>query len=216
MNDIKGFTFYKSYYESLKNLKEKDKKDVINAILEYIFEDKMPNFTGIKKAIWALILPNLNTSKNRSNPYSGAPYGNQNATKEKQSKNNQKTTSHLYDKDKDKDKEIDKDKDKEEDNITTKSTAAPTPSIIISFGKKMGVDEQYCKEFFDYYETHNWLNNKGEKIDSWEKVFRNWLRQDRNKIKGEKLPEWWGKDIKKGEATQEEIDEMKRLLEGYK
>ena len=27
MNDIKGFTFYKSYYESLKNLKEKDKKD---------------------------------------------------------------------------------------------------------------------------------------------------------------------------------------------
>ena len=214
MNNIKGFTFYKSYYESLKNLKEKDKKDVINAILEYIFEDKMPNFSGIKKAIWALILPNLNTSKNRSNPYSGAPYGNQNATQKKQSKNNQKTTSDLYDKDKDKDKEIDK--DKEVDNITTKSTTTPTSSIVISFGKSLGIDEQYCKKFFEYYKDNNWLNVDGKKIDDWKKVLKNWIKRDKEDGKIKKLPEWFNKDIKKEEATQEEIEEMKKLLEAYK
>lgn len=216
MNNIKGFTFYKSYYESLKNLKEKDKKDVINAILEYIFEDKMPNFIGIKKAIWELILPNLNTSKNRSNSYSGAPYGNQNATKEKQSKNNQKTTSDLYDKDKDKDKEIDKDKDKEEDNITTKPPTTPTSSIVISFGKSLGVDEQYCKKFFEYYKDNNWLNVDGKKIDDWKKVLKNWIKTDKENGNIKKLPDWWGKEIEKQEATQEEIDEMRKLLEVYK
>ena len=88
MNNIKGFTFYKSYYESLKNLKEKDKKDIINAMLEYVFEDKIPNFKGIKFTIWTLIQPNLNSSKSHSNTNSGAPLGNQNASKQKQSKNN--------------------------------------------------------------------------------------------------------------------------------
>lgn len=214
MNNIKGFTFYKSYYESLKNLKEKDKKDVINAILEYIFEDKMPNFSGIKKAIWALILPNLNTSKNRSNPYSGAPYGNQNATKEKQSKNNQKTTSDLYDKDKD--KEIDKDKDKEKDNITTKPPTNPSLSIIIPFGKNLGVDKDYCKSFFEHYQEKKWKNKNGETIDDWQKVLKNWIKRDKEDGKIKKLPEWFNEKTEKKEATQEEIEEMKKLLEGYK
>ena len=116
MNNIKGFTFYKSYYERLKNLKEKDKKEIINAILEYIFDDKIPNFNGIKRTIWTLIEPNLNSSKRHSNENSGAPLGNQKARKireneeneeqlKKQSKNNQKTTSDLYDKDKNKNKD---------------------------------------------------------------------------------------------------------------
>ena len=34
MNTIKGFTFFKSYYESLKNLKEKDKKEIVNISLK--------------------------------------------------------------------------------------------------------------------------------------------------------------------------------------
>lgn len=216
MNNIKGFTFYKSYYESLKNLKEKDKKDVINAILEYIFEDKMPNFSGIKKAIWALILPNLNTSKNRSNPYSGAPYGNQNATKEKQSKNNQKTTSDLYDKDKDKDKnkEIDKDKEKDKNNITTKPSTTPTLSLIISFGKELEVDEQYCKKFFEYYKENNWLNVDGKKIDNWQKVFKNWIKRDKENGKIKKLPEWWDKVPEKKEVNL--TDEEREWLESIK
>ena len=98
--DIKAFSFYKSYYEALKEIPEKDKKDVIFAIINYVFEDKKPKFKGTNKIIWTLIEPNLNTSKNKSNGNSGAPIGNQNASKtlenkgnndtiKKQSKNNQ-------------------------------------------------------------------------------------------------------------------------------
>ena len=108
MNTIKGFSFYKSYYEALKEIPEKDKKEIIFAMINYVFEDKKPKFKGINKVIWSLIEPNLNTSKNKSNSNSGAPIGNQNARKlgkneeennsiKKQSKNNQKTTNDLKD-----------------------------------------------------------------------------------------------------------------------
>lgn len=100
MANIKAFSFYKSYYEALKEVPEKDKKDIIFAIINYVFEDKKPKFKGTNKIIWTLIEPNLNTSKNKSNGNSGAPIGNQNASKtlenkgnndtiKKQSKNNQ-------------------------------------------------------------------------------------------------------------------------------
>lgn len=100
MANIKAFSFYRSYYEALKEIPEKDKKDIIFAIINYVFEDKKPKFKGTNKIIWTLIEPNLNTSKNKSNGNSGAPIGNQNASKtlenkgnsdtiKKQSKNNQ-------------------------------------------------------------------------------------------------------------------------------
>lgn len=98
--DIKAFSFYKSYYEALKEIPEKDKKDIIFAMINYVFEDKKPKLKGINKVIWALIEPNLDKSKNKSNGNSGAPIGNQNASKslenqgksdtiKKQSKDNQ-------------------------------------------------------------------------------------------------------------------------------
>ena len=106
MANIKAFSFYKSYYDCLEDLEKDDKYEIIEAILKYVFEDKKPKFNGIKKTIWTLIEPNLNTSKNRSNTNSGAPKGNQNARKikenekknktiKKQSKNNQKTINDI-------------------------------------------------------------------------------------------------------------------------
>ena len=196
MNKIKGFTFYRSYYESLKNLKEKDKKEIINAILEYVFDDKIPNFGGIKCTIWTLIEPNLNTSKHRSNDNSGAPEGNQNACKykenqrknnlnNKQSKNNQKTINDLYDKDKD--KEIDKDKEKEWENINI-SANAPTPTLsdILIYSTEIGFDDkEYCENFYNHYEAIGWVNGSGQKIKNWKLIFNIWLKKDKKEKKNE-------------------------------
>lgn len=108
MADIKGFSFYKSYYDCLEDLDKKDKYEILEGMLDYVFKNKKPKFKGIKKTIWTLIEPNLNTSKNRSNAKSGAPIGNQNARKieeneeknntiKKQSKNNQNSINDLKD-----------------------------------------------------------------------------------------------------------------------
>ena len=106
MASIKAFSFYKSYYDCLEDLEKNDKYEIIEAMLKYVFEDKKPKFKGIKKTIWTLIEPNLNTSKNRSNDNSGAPKGNKNACKikeneekeetiKKQSKNNQQSINDI-------------------------------------------------------------------------------------------------------------------------
>lgn len=190
MSNINGFTFFKSYYESLKNLKEKDKKIIINAMLEYVFEDKKPQFSGIKYTIWTLIEPHLNTSKNRSNGNSGAPLGNQNALKNKgkvdvddseeetikiQSNNNQKTTNDLLEKNKNKNKK--ENKNKEWENIYV-----PTPTLneIISYGKSLGIDEKYCKKFFNNYESKGWKIGKN-KIENWKAKFEQWIDEDKIK-----------------------------------
>ena len=89
--NIKAFSFYKSYYEALKEISEKDKKDVIFAMINYVFEDKKPKLKGVNKVIWALIEPNLDKSKNKSNGNSGAPVGNQNASKTLENKGNDDT-----------------------------------------------------------------------------------------------------------------------------
>lgn len=97
---IKGFTFFASYWEAIKKLNKKDRNDMLNAIMEYVFEDKKTQFSSKNELIWTLIQPTLDKSKNRSNVNSGAPKGNQNARKyaisseieeekQKQSKNNQ-------------------------------------------------------------------------------------------------------------------------------
>lgn len=173
MNTIKGFTFFKSYYESLKNLKEKDKKEMINAILEYVFDDKIPNFNGTKKAVWLLIEPNLGTSKSRSNPYSGAPHGNSNASKEKQSKNNQKTINDLKDKDKDKDK--DKEGERDKDNISTPHTHTQVFDFCLAtFPEYVEEDlKRSCEKFFNHYEAKEW---KG--IANWKAKIKEWIQQD--------------------------------------
>ena len=63
---IDGFTFFKSYYKALSKLSKKDKLDVLNAIIDYVFEDKEPKFSGKKELVWILIEPNLSKSKNKS------------------------------------------------------------------------------------------------------------------------------------------------------
>ena len=108
MGEIKGFSFYKSYYDCLQDLDKKDQYEMLDAMLDYVFKSKKPKLKGIKKTIWTIIEPNLNTSKNRSNGNSGAPKGNQNACKireneeknetiKKQSKNNQNSINDIKD-----------------------------------------------------------------------------------------------------------------------
>lgn len=87
MANIKAFSFYLSYHEALKDLPTEDRKLMLLAIDDFVFEDKKPQLKGVNKIIWTLIEPNLSTSKNRSNKNSGAPLGNANASKNKEEVN---------------------------------------------------------------------------------------------------------------------------------
>ena len=67
MNNIKSFTFLKSYAEAMEELTEKEQKEFLLAIVRYVFYDKIPNFKGKMKLAWILVEPILTKSKNKSN-----------------------------------------------------------------------------------------------------------------------------------------------------
>lgn len=63
MNNINGFTFFRNIYELLDNLDTKNKRIMLEAIVDYMFKDIEPNLTGMNKAIWLNIVMVLNKSK---------------------------------------------------------------------------------------------------------------------------------------------------------
>lgn len=71
-NNIQAFTFYRNYYEIIKYLPPKDKLQLYNAILEYMFENKEPELKGLLSGIWSNIkMPLDNNKKNIENGKKG-------------------------------------------------------------------------------------------------------------------------------------------------
>jgi len=71
--------------------------------------------------------------------------------------------------------------------------------------------EDVSKKIFEHYVKTNW---KG--VDDWKDRVKMWVDEDIKNGKIKKLPKWFNKKAEKKQATQEEIEEMQKLLEGYK
>ena len=62
----KQFTFYRSYYEAVKDLNKRDQTAVLLAVCDYALNETEPNLTGAAKAIFTLIKPILDTSRRKA------------------------------------------------------------------------------------------------------------------------------------------------------
>jgi hypothetical protein len=87
-----SFIFYKSFYESIKELDPLDQVQIYNAIYEYEFYKIIPELTGVCKSIFTLILPQLEANdKKYENGKKGGRPRNQNETKMKPKQNQNET-----------------------------------------------------------------------------------------------------------------------------
>ena len=60
------YYFYQSYYYSLKGLKRETRYAIREAIDDFMFEDKEPNFKdALSNSIWMLLIPTLRKSKTK-------------------------------------------------------------------------------------------------------------------------------------------------------
>lgn len=102
-------------------------------------------------------------------------------------------------------------------SVNNNTNHPTTPTDILNYCLSVFKDynkeelQDVAKKIFEHYVKTNW---KG--VDNWKDRVAMWINEDIQSGKIKKLPEWFNKDIKKEEATQEEIDEMKKLLEAYK
>ena len=83
-----SFIFYRSFYESIKELNEQEQYELYKAIMEYQFDDKESELKGIAKAIFTLIKPQLEANNKRyENGCKGGRPKNQTETKAKPNNN---------------------------------------------------------------------------------------------------------------------------------
>ena len=85
--------------------------------------------------------------------------------------------------------------------------------------------ETYCKErnnnidakkFYDYYETGKWKDKDGKPVKNWKQKIITWEGRKTNNYKSqvnELTPDWFDKELKNEKMTEEDINEMDRLLE---
>lgn len=88
-----SFIFYASFDEALKELPDKSRLKIYDAICDYALRGKEPDFSGVEKAVFSLIKPQIkaNLQRYENGKKGGAPKNNQNAAKEKR-ENNQNST----------------------------------------------------------------------------------------------------------------------------
>lgn len=229
MNEINSFTFYKNYFELIDNLDKKNKLIMLEAIVDYVFKDIEPNLDGMNKAIWSNIVLPINKSKNNSvrGSKGGAPTGNDNAKKTSE-KTSQKQT-------KNKRKNKPNDVKKQANNIST------FLFIISNFIKDRGLLRGKIEDWMNYKEERNEIytqtglkslltqiennvNKYGEEtvielIDNcmasnYKGIVFDKLKQQRTQKN--KVPNWNENEILSSEATIEEQEKMKQMLEEFK
>ena len=126
------FTFYRSYYEALNDLPEKERSKVLFAILSYALDEEEPNeLSGVCSACFKLIRPTLDSgrikSANRKNKAktNEEQTDNKTTTNQKQTKNKPITNEEQNRKEKEGEKEVEREIEIESEYD---SSSTPNPS----------------------------------------------------------------------------------------
>ena len=94
------FTFYRSYYEALKNLPKRDQTAVLMAVIGYALDETEPALSGVPLSVFTLIRPTLDSGRNKAKNRM-----NKRGTNEGQSENKQETNQEQTRKEGEKEKE---------------------------------------------------------------------------------------------------------------
>jgi hypothetical protein len=190
---LNAFTFFYSYYEAAKELKDKERLAFYDAIMMYCFDGDEPEFSGIVKALFLLSKPNLSASmaKARAGAKGGKQTDKQTASKTeasgKQTASKTEANGKQTASDKDKDKGVgeriqDKDKgvgERIQEKESERGQAAPRSKFV-----PPSVDEvrEYCagrksnvnaEQFVSFYASKGWVIGK-QAMKDWKQAVITW------------------------------------------
>ena len=201
-SDRESFVFYRSFFEALQNVPKKNRADVYEAVFAYVFEASEPSLSGVSRALWELMRPQLDSSMKRyENAKKGAEYGKLGGrprkTDEKTKPLKGNETKTLNDNvnvnvnDNDNSNVNDNENDNENVNVNDLHPLTPSKGDGRQRFTKPTVEEVafYCQErmngidaqeFIDFYESKGWMIGKSPMKD-WKACVRTWERSRKNK-----------------------------------
>lgn len=165
------FTFFRSFWEALKDLPDEDRLKCFDAIAAYALDEEEIPVEGIAKSILVLTKPTLDSSRKKAE--SGS------AGASKREANRKQTASKPQANEKQRAREIEIEKeieiDIEKENIKRKSFSPPTLEEVRAYcqERKNGIDPQ---RFIDYYAARGWELKQGQKVKDWQACVRTWER----------------------------------------
>lgn len=195
----KQFTWYRSYYDALKELPAEEFRDIVLAVCAYALDGEETELSGVARAIFTLIRPTLevgrskaeNRSRTEQTSISAEQTGNrpeQTKNKPEQTQNKRKQTGNKPEQTrKEKEKEKEREKESENDSYCSppppsgpKRFVPPTLAEVQSYvaQRQSPVDPQ---GFIDFYASKGWIVGKTPMKD-WKAACRNaetWERWSR-------------------------------------
>ena len=202
----KQFTWYRSYYDALKELPAEEFRDIVLAVCAYALDGEETELSGVARAIFTLIRPTLevgrskaeNRSRTEQTSISAEQTGNrpeqtknkpeQTKNKPEQTENKRKQTGNKPEQTrKEKEKENEREKESENDSYCSppppsgpKRFVPPTLAEVQSYvaQRQSPVDPQ---GFIDFYASKGWMVGKTPMKD-WKAACRNaetWERWSR-------------------------------------
>lgn len=202
----KQFTWYRSYYDALKELPAEEFRDIVLAVCAYALDGEEPELSGVARAIFTLIRPTLevgrskaeNRSRAEQTSISAEQTGNspeQTKNKPEQTQNKPEQTGNKPEQTrnkpeqtrKEKEKEKEREKESENDSYCSppppsgpKRFVPPTLAEVQSYvaQRQSPVDPQ---GFIDFYASKGWMVGKTPMKD-WKAACRNaetWERWSR-------------------------------------
>ena len=193
----KQFTWYRSYYDALKELPAEEFRAIVLAVCAYALDGEEPELSGVARAIFTLIRPTLevgrsraeNRSRSEQTVLSAEQTGNrpeQTKNKPEQTQNKRKQTDNKPEQTR-KEKEKEREKESENDSYCSppppsgpKRFVPPTLAEVQSYvaERQSPVDPQ---GFIDFYASKGWMVGKTPMKD-WKAACRNaetWERWSR-------------------------------------
>lgn len=195
----KQFTWYRSYYDALKEIPAEEFRAIVLAVCAYALDGEEPELSGVARAIFTLIRPTLevgrskaeNRSRTEQTSISAEQTGNrpeQTKNKPEQTENKRKQTGNKPEQTrKEKEKEKEREKESENDSYCSppppsgpKRFVPPTLAEVQSYvaQRQSPVDPQ---GFIDFYASKGWMVGKTPMKD-WKAACRNaetWERWSR-------------------------------------
>lgn len=185
------FTFYRSYYEALKNLPKRDQTAVLMAVIGYALDETEPTLSGVPLSVFTLIRPTLDSGRNKAKNRM-----NKRGTNEGQSENKQETNQEQTRKEGEKEKE--KEGESEIEVEGKNDSSFPPPPLSGGRLKRFvppTVEEvqTYCRErnngidaaaFIDFYAARGWKYGQGRPMVDWKAAVRTWESREKKQENG--------------------------------
>jgi hypothetical protein len=216
-----SFVLYTSQYVAIKELEDEQLGRLFRALFEKQLGNEVVLTNDIKIAFNfinnQMVVDNqkykkkCETLKNNAKK-GGAPKGNQNAKKQKQP-NREKNNLN----DNDNDNEIIINDNLKEKNKKEKISFGEFKNVLLSEEELEKLKQRFSDYELRIEKLSNYIASKGDRYKSHYATILNWARNEKKESDvAEIKPKWYGKEVKKKEMSQEEVEELENILSEFK